>query len=106
MIPFEVDAGNRPHLFKHVANDEGRSIGLGEADVMDVYLDGQPFFYPADMSKGEAHWIMVGIIPGIVVAVPLAPPKSGDPTKCRPIGVYQASQTLRERYIEEMTHES
>jgi hypothetical protein len=35
---------------------------------------------------------MVGEVPGIVLAVPLASPKSGDPRKCRPIGLYAASR--------------
>jgi hypothetical protein len=45
--------------------------------------------------------LMVARIPGAIVAVPLAPPLSGDPSKCRPIGVYEPSRTVAQRYEED-----
>jgi hypothetical protein len=97
--PFEIDSDNRPHLYKHLPNWEGRWISIGEEDLLDVYLFGQPAFYPADMSKGEAHWLLTGEIPGLVIVVPLAQPRSGDPRKCRPIGIYAATESERKRYL-------
>jgi hypothetical protein len=41
---------------------------------------------------------MVARIPGTIVVVPLAPPRSGDPRQCRPIGIYEPSPSLVERY--------
>ena len=55
-------------------------------------------FYPADLEKGDAHWLLVGEVEGIVMTVPLAPPRSGDPTKCRPIGLYRAAAMEEDRY--------
>jgi hypothetical protein len=87
--PFELDAGNRPHLFKH-----GH---FGQEDLKDIYYDAQ--FYPAS-PQGPADWLMVGQPPGEdPLVVPLAPPNSGDPTKARPIGVYPASGTLLSDYL-------
>jgi len=44
---------------------------------------------------------MVARIPGTMVVVPLAPPRNGDPRKCRPIGVYEPSGALAKRYQED-----
>jgi hypothetical protein len=45
---------------------------------------------------------MVAEVPGgEVLLVPLAKPKSGGPTKARPIGIYRAGQELRRRYMKE-----
>jgi hypothetical protein len=96
--PFEVDAGNLPHLFKHMFAADGRLLYIGLEDVRDLYVWEAVLYYPADLSVGDAHWLMVGEIEGIVVTVPLAPPNSGDRKKCRPIGLYQASDAERERY--------
>jgi hypothetical protein len=74
--PFEVDE-QAFHLFKHV--------GLGLDDVYEVWRS-DPLFYPA---KPPAHWLMVGEVAGCVLVVSLAPPGSGDPSRCRPIGCYQ-----------------
>lgn len=76
--PFEIDA-QAAHLFKHPH--------LGLEDVYDVWAS-DPIFYPA---KPPAHWLMLAEVGGRVLVVPIAPPDSGDPTRCRPIGCYEAS---------------
>lgn len=86
--PFEVD-GQAAHLFKH--------DGLGVEDVYEVWQS-DPLFYPA---KPPAHWLMVAQVSGRVLVVPLAPPRSGDPSACRPIGCYEAAQHLVARYRED-----
>jgi hypothetical protein len=97
--PFELDSGNRPHLFKHLLTDDtGRSVAFTEADLLDLYIYGGPAFYEAN-ETGPADWLMLGEIPGIVVQVPLAPPNSGDPAMCRPIGTYKPSAEDRLRYL-------
>ena len=57
-----------------------------------------PLFYPA---KPPAQWLMVARIAGRVLVVPLAPPESGDESKCRPIGCYVAAEHLAARYRED-----
>lgn len=57
-----------------------------------------PIFYPA---SPPAHWLMVAEVEGRVLVVPLAPAKSGDPSKCRPIGCYEAAVHLADRYRED-----
>jgi hypothetical protein len=52
-------------------------------------------FYPA---IPPAHWLMVAEVAGRVLVVPLAPPDSGDPLKCRPIGCYEAAVHLADQY--------
>jgi hypothetical protein len=71
--PFEID-DQAAHLFKHAE--------LGIEDIDDVW-ESDPLFYPA---RPPADWLMVAEIAGRVLVVPLAPPESGDATKCRPIG--------------------
>ena len=44
---------------------------------------------------------MVAEVSGSVLAVPLAPSLSGDPTQCRPIGCYHAPKYIRDRYMED-----
>jgi hypothetical protein len=87
--PFEIDDGNRPHLFKHLPTDvAGRYVQVGVEDIYDLYLFGDPTFYEAD-EEGEADWLMVGYVPGLTwLGVPLALPNSGNYRKCRPIGIY------------------
>jgi hypothetical protein len=82
--PFEIDE-QVAHLFKHAT--------LGLEDVYDVWRS-DPLFYPAK----PAHWLMVSEVVGRVLVVPLAPPDSGDSTKCRPIGCYDAAEHLAKRY--------
>jgi hypothetical protein len=90
--PFELDDGNVPHLAKHVP--------FTADDVVDAWTFGEPLFYPA-AEDGPADWLMVARVPGAHVVVPLAVPRSGDPRRCRPIGIYVPSQGLAERYRED-----
>src|SRR5262249_53952219 len=96
--PFEIDEGNRPHLHKRLPRPNGRYVAIGPEDLLDVYTSNAALFYPADLTKGDAHWILVGHVPGLVLASPLAPPNSGDPRMCRPIGLSEAPLNLRIRY--------
>jgi hypothetical protein len=86
--PFEID-DQAAHLFKHAA--------LGIDDIYDVWRS-DPLFYPA---KAPAHWLMVAEVAGQVLVVPIAPPDSGDTSRCRPIGCYVAAQHLADRYRED-----
>ncbi|MDE0267511.1 MAG: hypothetical protein OXI96_00520 [Acidimicrobiaceae bacterium] len=86
--PFEI-TDQTSHLFKHAA--------LGIDDIFDVWQS-DPLFYPA---KPPAHWLMVSQVGAIVSVVPIAPARSGDPTKRRPIGCYIASRHLTVRYMED-----
>jgi hypothetical protein len=83
--PFEID-GQAAHLFKHPH--------LGIDDVLDVWMS-DPLFYPA---KPPAHWLMVAEVGGMVMVVPIAPSRSGDPANCRPIGCYEATSSLATTY--------
>ena len=83
--PFEIDS-QAAHLFKHPH--------LGIDDITDVWTSG-PLFYPA---VPPAHWLMCAEASGRVLVVPLAPSRSGDPSRCRPIGCYHASAGLADRY--------
>ncbi|MGV9754185.1 hypothetical protein [Nocardia farcinica] len=83
--PFEIDT-QAAHLFKHPR--------LGIDDIADVWA-ADPIFYPA---KPPAHWLMCAEVAGDVLVVPLAPSRSGNPRRCRPIGCYKASETLADRY--------
>jgi len=97
--PFEIDDGNRPHLFKHLPMDgRGRLVTVGPEDILDVYLYGDPSFFEAK-EGGPADWLMVGMVPGLTVCVPLAPPNSGDVRRCRPIGIYKTSEADKIRYL-------
>jgi hypothetical protein len=83
--PFEIDA-QAAHLFKHPC--------LGIEDLREVWAS-DPMFYPA---KPPAHWLMVAEVDGNVLMVPLAPARDGNPTRCRPIGCYEASKQLADQY--------
>jgi hypothetical protein len=83
--PFEIDA-QAAHLFKHPH--------LGIDDVDDVWAS-DPLFYPA---KPPAHWLMCAEVAGRVLMVPLAPSRSGDWRRCRPVGCYEASAGLAAQY--------
>ncbi len=83
--PFEID-DQTAHLFKHAP--------YGIDDIYEVW-ESDPIFYPA---RPPAHWLMVTEIAGEVLVVPLAPPDSGHPAKCRPIGCYEAAEHLAEQY--------
>jgi hypothetical protein len=83
--PFEIDA-QAAHLFKHP--------NLGIDDIHDVWVS-DPLFYPA---TPPAHWLMCAEVAGRVLVVPLAPARSGNPGRCRPIGCYEASAGLASQY--------
>ncbi len=83
--PFEIDV-QAAHLFKHPH--------LGIADIDEV-SSSDPLFYPA---KPPAHWLMCAEVSGRVLVVPLAPSRSGDPYRCRPIGCYEAAPALATQY--------
>jgi hypothetical protein len=84
--PFEIDT-QAAHLFKHP--------NRGIDDIREVWAS-DPLFYPA---KPPAHWLMVAeVAGGTVLMVPLAPSRDGDPTRCRPIGCYPASEHLADQY--------
>jgi hypothetical protein len=84
--PFEIDTQSA-HLFKHP--------NRGTDDIREVWAS-DPLFYPA---KPPAHWLMVAeVAGGTVLMVPLAPSRDGDPTRCRPIGCYPASEHLADQY--------
>jgi hypothetical protein len=103
--PFEIDDGNRPHLFKHLPTDgRGRPVAVGPDDILDIYLYGDPSFYEAS-EDGPADWLMVGMVPGLTICVPLAPPNHGDARRCRPIGIYKTSEADRIRYLRGDTDE-
>jgi hypothetical protein len=44
---------------------------------------------------------MVAEVASRILVVPLAPPRSGDPRRCRPIGCYVAAEHLARRYLED-----
>jgi len=94
--PFEIDDGNRPHLYKHLPRPAGRFVVVGIEDILDLYHYGNALFFPTDI--GPAEWKMMGEVPGLILVVPLAPPNSGDATKCRPIGLYEASWREKQEY--------
>jgi hypothetical protein len=97
--PFEIDEGNRPHLHKHLPEDDrGRPVLVGPSDILDVYLDGDPSYFEGS-AAGAADWLMVGMVPGLVICVPLTPPNSGDVRYCRPIGIYKPSGADKRRYL-------
>jgi len=97
--PFEIDERNLPHLYKHLPIREGRHVPVGVEDLKDMYVVGDPIFEPAS-EDGRADWIMIGEVPGLVLVVPLASSRSGDPRQCRPIGIYAATEAERRRYLE------
>lgn len=86
--PFEID-DQAAHLFKHA--------GLGIDDIVEIW-GSEPLFYPA---RPPADWLMVAEVSGRVLVVPIAQPRSGDPSKCRPIGCYEAGDQLAVRYRED-----
>ena len=84
----QVDAP-AAHLFKHPR--------LGVEDVEEVWAD-EPLFHPA---TPPAHWLMVTEVAGRVLTVPLAPSRSGDLRRCRPIGCYVAAEHVARRYLDD-----
>ena len=70
------------------------SIRTVTSDIIDVWAS-DPLFYPA---RPPAHWLMCAEVAGRVLVVPLAPSRTGDPRRCRPIGCYEAAPGLATRY--------
>lgn len=99
--PFEIDMGSLPHTYKHFFWRDGRQVKVDLRDILDLYLWGAARYYEAPPEAGDAHWLMVGEIEGLLVTVPLAPPNSGDPAKCRPIGIFTTGSGLRKKYLED-----
>lgn len=95
--PFEVDHRNRPHLYKHLPVSGGHYVAVGEEDLYDLYLFGDPIYDPA-IETGPADWLMIGYVPEIILVVPLAAPEYSDRTKCRPIGIYKANEDAMNRW--------
>jgi hypothetical protein len=83
--PFEIES-QAAHLFKHPH--------LSLDDIAEVWVS-DPLFYPA---VPPAYWLMCAAVSGRVLVVPLAPARSGDPRRCRPIGCYEAAQGLAAQY--------
>ena len=95
--PFEIDERNAPHLFKHSFQRRGRGLRIDIDDVRQWYSWGEAYFFEPQ-AGGDAHWIMICDVEGVLVSVPLAPPESGDVRKCRPIGLYEASSRERDLF--------
>lgn len=94
--PFEIDEDNEPHLYSHSYVDGGKVLALSPPDLYDIFW-GAPLF--ARAAHPPADWMMTGEIPGgEVLTAPLAPARSGNPRKCRPIGLYRASSEARIGY--------
>jgi hypothetical protein len=89
--PFELDSDNIPHLAKHAP--------FTADDVLDAWTFGDPLFYEAD---GPADWLMIARLAEGIVLVPLAASRSGDPQRCRPIGIYEPSRALMQQYEEDL----
>lgn len=87
--PFEIDDDNRPHLLKHGPFDLD--------DLYDAWAFDAPLFYPAG-EDGPADWLMVAEVPGDLLVVPMAPARTDDPRRCRPIGLYRPSRWLADQY--------
>ena len=82
--PFEIDEHNLPHLAKHSP--------FTSEDVLDAWGDEPRLLAPS--APGSADWLVLAELPGHgVVIIPLAPARSGDPRRCRPIGIYRAGPT-------------
>ncbi len=88
---FEVDDGNRAHLFSHEY--------YGEQDLDDV-LEHDSVLLEANLTKGDADWLLVGQPPGEPpLVVPLAPSRHGNVRQARPIGIYPADGDDLKRYL-------
>lgn len=75
-------------------------VGCGHPFDIERLDDEDPF----EIDDQAAHLFKhphLGIDEGCVLVVPLAPPNSADPTKCRPIGCYEAAAHLADRYRED-----
>jgi hypothetical protein len=66
--PFEFDSGNLPRLAKHAP--------FTAEDVLDAWAFGEPLLFYPSADGGPAGWLMVARVPGAMVVVPLAPPRT------------------------------
>jgi hypothetical protein len=90
--PFEVDAGNLPHLM-------AESYPC-LADAYDVYF-GDPEYY-VDESEGSADWLMVGPVPGgEILVVPIAESHHSGYAKVRPITILRAPPHIDRLYLDD-----
>ena len=89
---------NSPHLAKHLFMSDGHAVVITLNDVLDYWDNAQ--FFEGDPTRGPAHWLMVCRIESAVVTIPLIPANSGDPTKCRPIGLFATTGADRLAYLE------
>ena len=96
--PFEVDAGNAPHLAKHLFMSDRRPVVVTIGDVRDYYAAAR--FFEADPTRGPADWLLVCRIDSVVVTVPVIPANSGDPAKCRPIALFETTSDDLTAYLE------
>jgi hypothetical protein len=86
--PFEID-DQAAHLFKHATLASTTSTTSGDPTRCSTPPNPRP------------TGLMVAEVAGNVLVVPIAPPDSGDPSRCRPIGCYPAAQHLVDRYRED-----
>jgi hypothetical protein len=91
--PFEIDHDNQPHLAKYSP--------YTDVDLHDAWADPDLLFAEA-AADGPADWLLIAALPGgDVIQVPLAPARSKDWRRCRPIGIYQANSAQRVLYERE-----
>lgn len=103
--PFEVDQDNAPHLAKHLVMVDGRPVRVSIDDVRALFAWGAVRFYESDQSRGPAHWLIVCRIEDAVITVPIVPAANGDPSKCRPIGLFETTGEDRDAYLKDEGNE-
>ena len=99
--PFEIDQDNAPHLAKHLLMVDGKSVRVSIDDVSELFTWGAVRFYEGDPARGPAHWLIVCRIEDVVVTVPIVPAANGDPSKCRPIGLFETTGKDRDAYLKD-----
>jgi hypothetical protein len=73
-----------------------------EAFDLDLLDDEWPFEIDGQASHLFKHpYLSTAEVSGQVLVVPLAPSRSGEPSRCRPIGCYVAADHLARRYKED-----
>ena len=71
---------------------------LDEEDPFEIDSQAAHLFKHPHLGIDDAHWLMCAEVGGRVLVVPLAPARSGDPSRCRPIGCYLAAGSLAAQY--------
>lgn len=79
--PFEID-DQAAHLFNIRIWESGTSTTCGPVTRCSI------------RPSPPAHWLMCAEVSGRVLVVPLAPSRSRNPRRCRPIGCYEAAPAL------------